>query len=122
MRGSVGSWHYETSAVMTVGLRCPFGGSRSRVAAYAIRLLQCRQLSAGERGSRRLPVELDGGKLVPGFSTGVASHTMAEDAGGILDPLGSDLRHGRGQTVAEQVQRDRFAKLCLRRPADPPLK
>jgi len=104
MTGPVGSRHYETSAVMTVGLRRPFGASRSRVATYAIRLLQFRQLSTGERGSRHLPVELDGGKLVPGFSIGIASHSMAEDPGGILDPLGSDLRHGRGQTIAEQVQ------------------
>ena len=70
----------------------------------AIGLLQCRQLSAGERRRGHLPIEFDSGKLVSGFSSAVASLPVTEDAGRILDPLGSNFRYGRRQAVAEQVQ------------------
>ena len=70
----------------------------------AIGLLQCCQLSAGERGRGHLPIEFDGGKVMSGFSSAVASLPVTEDAGRILDPLRSKFRYGRGQAVAEQVQ------------------
>ena len=70
----------------------------------AIRFLQCCQLLAGERGRGYLSIELDGRKLMSGFSAAVASLTVTKDASRILNPLGSNFRYGGGQAVAEQVQ------------------
>ena len=51
----------------------------SSASVDTVRFLQCRQLSAGECRCGQLSVELDGGTLVCGVSTGVASLTMAEE-------------------------------------------
>src|SRR5260370_1056041 len=75
----------------------------------------------GGRGPGALPIRLD--RRRPGMTTPLARprrRPVAEQPGGVLDPLRCGLRHAGRETITEQVRGDALADLLFARPGDAP--